>query len=406
MFRVIFFAVFFFGAAVQANKARYPLNWTEEALTLPPIGDARLNQLLYSRDTVYYKLPRVHQQYNPPSQIEHRHTETGRVTYTTTEGNWGIHYSTFEPDFNGNFAFPWEGTFGLNHAVKDDLLEKKYGSVNFLSLPKRDGKIVPIALLVEKPVKWIFPVGTILGEILWVKDETGKKWVFEIRCREKKVGSFGWEPIILRPVRNRTELLLTIGYPRDWKPTSTYLFLRNTHEDEVAKFQGLVERLPKLAAGTVRSLLSRPFVDVTYEAWSEQNYTPTSEQDFSLVPKDYSLGLITADEVSCATCHRQTQTSLWNLIPREPLIYDNPEKVSNIRGSDGIFSWHPFSEQSISDGKSKAGDATGRTFDYDRGNVKVIKPGDAFDAEIYRLTKYVQEALKPYELPRDKRFHH
>jgi len=390
------------------DKSGYPLSLVNEGLRLPPVADAVMKTVLDSKRTIFYKLPRVYQQYNPPSQVEHRHAETGRITYTTNPGNWGIYYSSFLPDFNGNHAFPWEGTFGLNHAVKENQLEKRYGSINMLSLPTNDqGAITPIVILNERPIKWIFPVGTVLGEILWVRDEQGKKWIYEIRCRRKQPGALAWDPIILRPVKNRAELLDYLNYPANWHPPKTYLFLRNTHEDEVAMFQGLVERLPKLTPDQVRHLLSSPFVDVTYEAWSKETTAPTSEQDFSLVPKDYSLGLISADEVSCAQCHRQTQTSLWNLIPREPLIYDNPEKVANIRGSDGIFSWHPFSEESVSDGTRTGQKVFLRDHDRNGGIVKIISNNsDPVDLELYRLTKYVQEALKPYELPRDKRLLH
>jgi len=187
----------------------------------------------------------------------------------------------------------------------------------------------------------------------------------------------------------------------------THLFLRNTHEDEVAKFSGLVERVPKLSADQVRYFLSMPFSNVTYDDWSELSPTPTSDQDFSLVPKDYSLGLIAANEVTCATCHRQTQTSLWNLIPKEPLIYENPNKVANIRGSDGIFSWHPFADTSIGDGIIKPVKTEARDYDLKNLTIKIVRSGiDPVDTETYRLTQYVQDALKPYELPRDKRLLH
>jgi len=88
----------------------------------------------------------------------------------------------------------------------------------------------------------------------------------------------------------------------------------------------------------VRALLKREFKNTTNVKWSADCSIPTADDTFSIVPKNYSLGLLPGvDSDSCSNCHRQTSISVNRLVPEEPMIRDNPARVGNIRGSDGIF---------------------------------------------------------------------
>lgn len=48
------------------------------------------------------------------------------------------------------------------------------------------------------------------------------------------------------------------------------------------------------------------------------------------------------DNISCQSCHRQTQITADRLTPSEIKLINNPEKIGRIRGSDGIFTYSPF----------------------------------------------------------------
>ncbi len=381
------------------DEFEYPLNLEKEGIQLPWVYDTKLREILRSKRTIFYKLPEVYQFYIPPSQIKHVNLTLGTETYTTQRAVYGVYYTEFLSLFNANADFPWEGTVGLNAAKRDDLLGTQYGAVNFIHLPENK----PILILNERPIKWIFPAGTMAAEILWTKDSKGKKWVYEIRTRTKDKECEYWTPGIYRPLGTDDELCRELGIA-DYIPAKKHLFFRNPEEDEVFKMDGMVERLPDLSEDETKRILQKGFKDVTHNEWS-----PASDQKFSILPKDYSLGLITVDEVSCASCHRQTQISVRNLIPKEPLIIKNPGTVGNIRGCDGIFTWHPFSKKSVRKSSSEPTPPaiSLRKYDTENGFVKLYKSEETgFDLEDYKITEYVQSALEDYELPENRLFLH
>ena len=298
--------------------ASYPLNLSEENIKLPRTNDEFLANVLYNRRTIYYKLPQVYQFHNYP--------------HTT---NYGIYYTDFLKDFNANLDFPWETTVGLNTAHKKG--NSPYETFNFMLLPEN----APVLVISnEFPLKWIYPENTIVGEIIYVNHE-GQKYVQEVRTRQKEKGSIIWEPKIFRPLASREEYIrFTNVFP--YEPLSKHFFFRNLEEDEVFKMEGTIEKLPKTPEDRVKAILSLPFKDVTKSKW-----VPMAEQAFDVVPQDYSLGLLKPSRFACMDCHRQTQIRVNNLIPREPLIRKNPDKIGRIRGSDGIFTWYPFADSSI-----------------------------------------------------------
>ena len=396
----------------------YPLDLKALGIRLPMIADRVMSDKLNDPRTVFYKLPQVYQHFIPGSRVEHRNLTLGTITYTTTNPTWGIYFTSYLQTFNANKDFPWEGTIGLNHAIKESG-EDIYKTINFLYLPKDSkGETKPVLLLNEIPNKWIFPPGATVGEIIMVKNGD-RWWIQEIRSRTKGEKSFEWEPQIHRPVRDRAELYRYLGLPADTEPAKKYMFFRNPEEDEVFKMEGYVERLPELSERQTMELLSRSFKDVTYDYWSKISTAPSSDQDFSILPKDYSLGLIDVDAVSCASCHKQTQISVRNLIPKEPLIIKNPQSVGNIRGSDGIFTWYPWDRGSVALNKEENSKKLYlRKHDLDNGFVKVwdddLKGSTASSRlywtgeppEDYKITSYVQDALKNYELPSNSIFLH
>jgi hypothetical protein len=384
-----------FCSSLNGQTYKYTNKLDEFGVTLPQIENYSLESKLRDKDTVFYQLPKVWQQYIPGSKIEVKNLKSGQVSYTQTETVWGIYSSSYLSEFNANLDFPWDGTVGLNTKV-----DRKTSVINFLILPKEDGITVPVLLIYKKPITWIFPVKTIIGEMI-VTEYEGKNWVQEIRCREKQDGAFYWTPMVFRPVASKDELVKRIK--RDYLSSSKYMFFRNPEEDEVFRLEGLVEKLPDLKPEVVKQLLSLPFKDVTEEVWSEKSIAPTSDQDFNLVPKDYNFGLIQPDQDNCLNCHRQTQISVSNLIPNEPIIRNNPDKVGSIRGSDSVFSWHPFGPTSYQNSKIEESEikVRFRNYDFEKNIIALWEPNKStsIDFNKYKLTEFVQSSLQKYQLP-------
>lgn len=364
----------------------YPLNLNKIGIKLPNTKDETLKNLLSDSRTIFYKFPQSFQFFQPSSKVEHKNLTLGTTYLTTTKEIFGIYFSTYLPEYNANTFFPWETTVGLNHALATG--NSPYGAINFINLPY----LKPIVVINERPVKWIFPVGTTVAEVLYV-NYNNDKFIFEIRTRIKTLET--WEPNVYRPISNRKELEEYIG---PINPSKKYLFLRNPQEDEVFKAEGFVERIPDLTPEKTKELFSLYFKNVTNEIWSTISNVPCSDQTFSLFPKDYTLGLINVDSDSCSACHRQTQISVNRLIPKEPLIYNNPEKVGNIRGSDGVFTWTPFDISAISKDPSETKVISLRKHDTDN-NIVILY--DRLMHTEYKLTPYVQRSLADYELPKE-----
>jgi hypothetical protein len=386
-------AALLFSAAASGQeepKLTYPMRLEAIGLRLPAVQDRRLGDILADQRTIFYRLPQLYQ------ALYRQH---GNVHY-------GVWWSQFQPEFHANTDFPWETTLGLNaaHRRKD----APYRVINFLHLPPG----APILLLSQDfPVKWLYPEGTVVGEIIYVL-HNGTRWVQEIRTRSKE-DSIRWRPGIFRPVASRAEFARLTG--RVYTPATKHFFLRNPEEDEVARIDGLVEKLPSLAAFEVERLLSLPFKDVTRSPWSDISTAPTADQDFHIVPKDYSLGAIKPSSLRCMDCHRQTQISIGNLIPKEPVIARNPGRHGRIRGSDGIFTWHPFSYASARASDRERGKPIQfRRWDVNMGTIKEFDPSMidrqtgavTYNGFSYRLTKTVEDSLRGEELPRDPVFLH
>lgn len=376
------------GGTVLAQPSRdrftdeYPLNLNKLQIRMPTTKDNRLADVLYDRRTIYYKLPQVYQHY---INVE----ELAREGYNTRglRSQYAVYETTVHQDFNANRDFPWETTIGLNHAKKAKV--EIYKTINFIKVPRGE----TILIVNERPIKWIFPDKTVVGEMLILEDPQ-TRYPFEIRTRTKEKDT--WIPRIYRPIKNKAELESFIG---EYNPGAKYLSLRNAEEDEVFKMEGVIEYIPNLSKPTVQSLLRRDFQDVTDEVWSDNSRTPTSKIEYNIFPINYTLGLIgDIGTTDCANCHRQTQISVRNLIPKEPLILQNLHMVGFIRGCDGIFSWYPFEKSSISTSVNDVGRQL-RYRDYDIRN-NIIEPYDPqYKYPNHIFTTYVKDSLADNEIP-------
>lgn len=378
----------------------YPLDLKKVGLKLPEVTDPQLRQIFNNSNTVFYKLPQVWQHWIPGSRIERNNLTLNEKSYVYEPYIWGIYFSDYLPEFNANKLFPWETTVGLNTSIKET---NAYRTVNFLSLPEEHGKPIPVLVLNELPIKWIFPPGTTVGEIIYVVYE-GQRYVQEIRTRTKMADSSAWEPAVHRPIRNRTEYVSLTGV--DYTPAYKHMFFRNPQEDEVFKMEGLVERLPAQTPDKVKRLLDRPF----HKLSNEEIWSPAAEQEFHVLPKDYCFALVgSIDSFTCANCHRQTQASHRHMIPKEPLIINNPRKVGSVRGCDNVFTWSPIDSSSVRHSDQEAVPPLKlRNYDLSNNLVSVHNTANTTtetSTQRYKLTSFVENSLKSYELPAKQFLH-
>lgn len=366
--KTIFTILFYLFVALSCKGADYPYPIPIDQVVLPNTKDLELHSILHNLNTIYYKLPKTYQKYD-------KHLD-----------KYDLYSIDVLSEFNANKDFPWVGTFGISPNELSDI----YTTINFLLLPKNK----PIVLVKGHVYTWIFPNGTYVGEILYTHHQ-GKTYCFEIRLRQKE--NYNWQPYIYRPLADKNELEEILGHK--YEDHYKWLSFRNPEETEVIYLRGLVERIPDLTEKQTKYILSLPFKEVTYEDFGQN--TPMSDQDFSIFPKDYALSLLGgADDLNCSQCHKQTGIRVSNLIPKEPFIKKNIRNEGSIRGSDGIFTWHPWHFKSIRYHENDPRQPIAvRKYDKDH---KIIVPYDPTQHKDYKLTKYVQKALGKFELPFDK----
>jgi len=89
----------------------------------------------------------------------------------------------------------------------------------------------------------------------------------------------------------------------------------------------------------IELLTETPFVSTEGAVWKSngalETYAPASLGNFSIVPKDYEMGMIPLNEVSCNRCHSHTGRRLGQF-EFDIILY------GEIWGEDQIFTWHLF----------------------------------------------------------------
>src|SRR5690606_1927214 len=118
------------------------------------------------------------------------------------DGIWSPYYNVSavqtEPFGNANREFPWGKPFGT-HNVKNS------HSFRFIHLPLINNQYKPIVWwrtpytrgYNRNGYSWAFPVGTVVGEVLYMHDPKGFGRVYEIRTRTRKDDR--WSPNVFRP---------------------------------------------------------------------------------------------------------------------------------------------------------------------------------------------------------------
>jgi len=316
---------------------------------LPKVEDAKVQAMLADACLLLYteeEMPRCHQDFS--GMLQGIHSPWYNISATKPQ----------EPFGNGNREFPWGHTAGTDEA-------ENCRSFKFLLLP--EGK--PIAVFQHEPEQlfsnvqasscygWLFPVGTVVGEVLIQKDGKGTWHPFEVRIRTRT--SETWVPDVFRPFATNRDMLAELRKIRPEADTSNVTIstvaFRNRHPDKVViDDSGVLSGLPEMSEEEVRTLLDRPFVSVAGKQWGKSNADgspidgPMSNQAFGLIPKGYTGCAVHVTKESCMKCHDSTQQHVNR--------FENARDwYGSVRGSSGILSFHPFDASCISDSGTPRG---------------------------------------------------
>lgn len=267
-----------------------------------------------------------------------------------------------EPFGNGNREFPWSGPAGTHRC---------YGveSFRFLHLPRDEqGNVRPVVWF-RKPsddgatgYSWMYPVGAVLGEVLSLSGPDGKRHTFEVRIRRREADA--WDVDVFRPFPTSEDLAARIKQLRpEWEQQPQLAAMVNHLETpRTLPAERLRDRQPRtvfnqamgsdvLPAVGDDSLVAELLAGAEFRSclgiswWLDEagNSTaaPTTNASFHVVPARYDAGFVEVNRQSCLRCHDTANRNVRS-------FDGGREWYGRIRGSDGIFSFHPFSPGSIS----------------------------------------------------------
>lgn len=336
---------------------------------LPKVAYKKLQEILLSSETVWYD----HDSMKPSYQAS---IQQSPPYGANANDKWfDLIADSVKPvarNFYDEGAKRWRFPFGTTAGTDQSTNMTVF---NFLSLPSKGGKLLPLAVY-EKPKVvpgsgftlnswgWIYPVGTVIGEVLFVSAAPGQLLPSEIRIRQRY--SSGWAVNVFRPFPTASSLSLAIKQKRPtWETNAQLKALVAQLEDSnslksfhlsapqlpgVFDQEGALDELPEFAdEPLVRELLTQTlFVSAYQETWKQSNghksYAPSTLSKASIVPDHYQGGMFEVSEASCMRCHQEAGRPLTAFSPAfSPIVL-----YGEMWGRDGIFSFHPFDESEYS----------------------------------------------------------
>lgn len=320
---------------------------------LPEVADPVLQKILRDDRLILYtdvEMPRAYQDWDGGLPGVH-------------SPHYNISANSSEPYGNANIEFPWGTPAGTHRA-------KNVASFKFLWLPRgADGNVLPVVWYrwrhpgdSARGYEWIFPVGAIVGEVLCLRGPDGKQYTFELRIRVRDYGE--WAVDVFRPFPTATALADCIKQVRPQWRADAKLSKLVTHLEQpmVMKKHRLaddhprhafvesmgIDRLPPVGDDqlVIELLAGTKFqsaLDVVWRDGASGSFTcaPTTSAAFHIVPAGYDAGFVEVDPVSCSRCH--------DTVGQHAQYFEyGRDWYGRVRGSDAIFSFHPFSPLSVS----------------------------------------------------------
>jgi len=254
----------------------------------------------------------------------------------------------------------WQFPFGTTAGTDDST---NIQVENFVYLPQEKGTVptMPITRVFlndNRPEwRWTYPIGTVFGEIIFIVDGS-RLLPTEIRTRTKY--PLGWAMNAFRPFPRASDLVESIKQLRpNWdnqfslremvshlESPSTLKPARLAGQGVLASTfeqDGYLDVLPDFGDDQlVRELLTSTTFRSSYgAAWkrngTQETYAASTKSRLSIVPNNYTAGLIKVTDESCMRCHKETNRLVSEF---QFALY----LYGELWGMDGIFSFHPYDE--------------------------------------------------------------
>ncbi len=317
---------------------------------LPALADVRLGRILNGAQTLWYDAEVMTPSYQD-SLGANTNAHWPDLVAGSEEVITGLHDRQ-----RHRWQFPFATTAGTDASTNLKV-------ENFVVLPQVNGQVLSIPIWRVRrnydrfEWMWVYPIGTIVGEVLFIVD--GDKLLpSEIRTRTRQ--PTGWSMNAYRPFPTAVSLAAGVKSHRpDWANVPDLRALVDVLEDNTTltpktlaaraalaptyRQDGWLDVLPDFGdAPLVRELLkTTPFVSVYDTAWKEngtkKTYAAATASNLSIVPNNYSGGLLQVTDDACMRCHKEG----GRLVSE---FYDALYLYGELWGKDGIFTFHPFDE--------------------------------------------------------------
>lgn len=370
---------------------------------LPSVWDEELHTILHNSETMWYDAESIVPSYQD-SQGDPEGNRPNTIDPVLIDlavpGGWA---SLFSETGKFNFPFRSGGADLSSNLVK----------INFWSVPKINGGQLPVVYwkLNFSRWRWIFPLATVIGEVLLERFPDGDLRVFEIRTRKREIT--GWHNTVLRPFLTANILADAIKSARpQWEQSPSlkalvaHLLNENTLTARTLKsehfgisFQtqsGYLDILPDFGdPQLVKDLLKEtPFQSVGSILWksngTQVTFAASTLSSYSIVPKQYDAGMLQVDDVSCRRCHKDGGRQIGD-------YYDDLIAYGELWGEDEIFSWHPFETKMFVN-------AQGEVQNFNDDNRR-LRPDFASAGLVVTYNPSLHPSSLYKEIPRDWTYH-
>ena len=211
--------------------------------------------------------------------------------------------------------------------------------------------------------RWMYPIGTTFGELLGTYEPNGYIYPFELRFRFRDRDQ--WDVDVFRPFPEAADLAKRIQVVSpQWQSNPQLAQLMTSlvtpAPRQVVRLRDLsgkgfnrevrVHPLPPIGNDDLAAklLIETPWRSAMGYTWKEDPATgesitaPTATGDgLHIVPRNYSAHGFGVDQAECMLCHKHTNRAVST-------FENNRGWYGRIRGSDGIFSFHPIAKESVS----------------------------------------------------------
>ncbi len=317
---------------------------------LPQISDPNLVTILNSPQTLWYDNSVMSHSYQD-SVGANTNTKWPDLVAASDDVIDGIFDRT-----NLRFQFPFGTVAGTDKSTN-------LQAENFVYFPLTDGQLQPITITTvirneNRPEwTWTYPAGTVFGEILFITDGAN---ILPTEIRTRTRTATGWATNAFRPFPKASDLSTAIQQLRpNWSSTPSlsamvaFLGDNSTLTPTTLAAQGgiastfsqsgYLDTLPDFGDDDlVRTLLTTtPFRSAYDTNWKQNGtqvaYAASTTSPLSIVPTNYTAGLIQVTDDSCIRCHQDGGRLMSD-------FYFDLYLYGEMWGKDGIFTFHPYDE--------------------------------------------------------------